>query len=164
MIHIWKTERFVSKRSQLQPHFHSKAWVLSTHVKWSVKKGNKENLSLMRPSWFFSADYRWYIPCGDWSRRALRLRRLDPVASGNSRLQSVNSPHWRISCLANKTRVHPCAKWHSTLRVLHVCRCVVLFGRDYCGLHDNHVPKCLLWSNWCNDNHRYNNDPCTSVC
>ena len=113
---------------------------------------------------FFSADNCRYISGRDWSRRALRLRRPDPMVGDNPRVQSAYSPYWRVSRLADKTRLHSSYKWHSTLRVLHVCCGSLLFVRFHCGFRNNYVSKCVLWGNRCADYCCYNNDPCTSIC
>lgn len=105
---------------------------------------------------FFSADNRWHVPCRDWSRWALRLRRLDSVACGYSRDQRINTPCWWILSLANKAGVHSRAEWHTALCILYVCRGTILCGWSDCSLHDYHVPKCLLWGNWRAYNHRHN--------
>lgn len=122
------------------------------------------NLKAIFELFFFSAHNCRHFPSRNWSRWTLWLYIPDSVASVDSYVQSITSPNGCIPCLADKACLHSIAEWHTALRVMYVRRSFVLLSWFNCGVHNNNVPWCFLWS-YRNFHHcRDNFDFIASIC
>lgn len=139
-------------------------YLTTVKSQWSLFTSLDHSIWKQSLNFFFSAHNCRHFPSRNWSRWTLWLYIPDSVAGVDSYVQSITSPNGCIPCLADKTCLHSIAEWHTALRVMYVRRSFVLLSWLNCGVHNNNVPWCFLWS-YRNFHHcRDNFDSIASIC